>query len=169
MQISARFMAAGSLILVLSLLGASPAAAAPPPNPTPMQCIDEFTNNDNYLGDGWAEGFVAAAGGNEGEYVLRCGDVSSGVIHIAHPETTGNLHPVFASTQDAFVACWRRIITFGIGLPDDSNRLLIEFIIPGVPNARGRAYVDPQTRITYTTFIAGGGVANNDWAACAGG
>lgn len=74
MQISARFMAAGSLILVLSLLGASPAAAAPPPpNPTPMQCIDEFTNNDNYLGDGWAEGFVAAAGGNEGEYVLRCG------------------------------------------------------------------------------------------------
>lgn len=82
-------------------LGADSALAYPSEaSPTPLQCLDQWETNDNYVGDGWVAVPVRRTSGT----VLGCGDERSGVIHIGHPDTTGNLHPITAETEEAFLS-----------------------------------------------------------------
>lgn len=84
------------------MLASSAAAAPPPPHPTPFQCVDEFTINDNYVGDGWVGALVTTASGPAGDFSLFCVDELSSVVHVANPQSSGTVHPVFADTEDQF-------------------------------------------------------------------
>lgn len=97
------------------LLVGSANAAPPPPISTPLECINSFSNNPDYVSEGWVAAEVASWNG----VFLGCGDERSGIIHIAHPESTGSIHPVFEDTQSAFLACFRNIANSGAQRPDD--------------------------------------------------
>lgn len=144
-------------------LASAPAHAAPPPgSPSPMQCINEFTNNPNYVGDGWVGGLVATASGAVGEASLFCGDELSGVVHIAHPESTGTVHPVFEDDEDLFTTCWRNTIEFGTPVPDGNGRTKITW--KRNANVTGVVIIDDARRFTYTHYTEG--ARSNNWFSC---
>lgn len=162
-----------SLATILALaIGATSSYAAPPPySVEPMRCIAEFNENDNYVGEGWVAARVAESNG----VFLGCGDERSGVIHIAHPESTGNVHPVYPETQYEFVQCFKAVAALGYQKPDKN-----------FPNTRTRYeytyYVDsPAGPLPHTATLikdnAGGFVwtmftsspNDADWVGCTAG
>ena len=106
----------------------------PPTYSSPLDCFAEFDGNDNYFIDGWVNARVADING----VFLGCGDERSGIIHIGHPESTGNVHPITAQNQGYFLTCFQTIALRGTSRPDSGF---------------------PQTR-TKRTFTYNGGVAS---------
>ncbi len=103
-------------ILILSLATSNAYAVPPPPIVEPMRCIAEWNENDNYVGEGW----VAARVGDVNGVFLGCGDERSGLIHIAHPESTGTVHPVWPHAQFEFLRCFELIAKMGVQKPDNN-------------------------------------------------
>lgn len=96
--------------LVLSIVGVAEAQA--PRSATPIQCLQAWDQDGisvDYVGDGWVEAPVADING----IFLGCGDATTGMVHIAHPDTTGSLHPVYADTQVVFLRCFELIASSG--------------------------------------------------------
>lgn len=164
------------------------AAAPPPPQPTPTQCLNEFSSNDNYVGDGWVGARVAGppqpvdlAGVPDPvdrEYSLFCGDILSGVVHTAHPESTGTVHPIPPGDEGFFVSCWSEIIRRGVPEEQSDGRIRFRYeygfedgkimdVVP-VPLV-AQAIVDKERRFTYTFFTGGGKTTGqgNKWFDCA--
>lgn len=162
-------------------------AQPPPPQPTPTQCLEAFSSDPNYVGDGWVGARVSGPpppmylGGVrdpvDREFSLFCGDELSGVVHIAHPESTGTVHPISREDESFFVDCWSRIISRGIQDPEgDRTRFTYQYgqmMVNGVPVGplTATAIVDNQRRLTYTVFTGGGNTPGrgNDWFNCAHG
>lgn len=148
-------------------MGASIASAAPPPpDPTPLQCIDEFTFNDNYVGDGWVGALVTTASGAVGEFSLFCGDELSGVVHTGHPLSSGTVHPIFEDTQDYYQKCWELTIEDGVvqDIPSDPGRKRI--VRTNALGLTSTAFVDVRG-FAYTLFTSeGNSDVSNDWLKC---
>lgn len=68
------------------------------------------------MGEGWVAAPVLDVNG----VFLGCGDERSGVIHIAHPESTGNVHPIYPAQVRDFSRCHEKIATFGTQRPDNN-------------------------------------------------
>ncbi|MGH3937764.1 MAG: hypothetical protein ACRDTG_03890 [Pseudonocardiaceae bacterium] len=164
----------GATLPVVALV--SPASAAPPPaEPTPTQCLNEFSSNPDYVGDGWVGARVSGPpSGNpfdlfeffnpqDREYSLFCGDELSGVVHIAHPESTGTVHPISPDDEEQFLMCWRRTIAGGDPEPDVAGRT--RFVLEYREGEFATAIVDNERRFTYTLFTSTG-AEGNDWSRC---
>ncbi len=147
-------------------------AARPPSFATPMRCMYEFDKNDNYIGDGWVKARVADVKG----IFLGCGDEQSGIIHIAHPESMGNSHPISGSTQDEFLQCFKLVATNGERSPDKrfpSSRTRVEYTyyvnsqFGWVPQTATIIY-DNARRFVWTFFTSSGSFSpkGNNWSDC---
>lgn len=157
----------------LVLVSAAPASAAPPPpNPTPLQCVDEFTHNDNYVGDGWvgarvegppSKGPFGFLDRTDREFSLYCGNELAGVVHIAHPESTGTVHPIIAASEESFRACWAVTIAGGAREPQGDGRS--RFVREYRKGEFSTAIVDDRHRFTYTLFTTSPN-GSNDWLRC---
>jgi hypothetical protein len=173
-----RFIVIGLLVLLGVVVPARPAAAEPPPAiSSPTDCINRFDDEGlDYVGDGWVDALVSATNGIS----LRCGDERSGVVHIAHPDSTGTTHPVSAENQNAFVRCFRVIASSGRAEPDNKfpeSRTRYEIFygrdeFQGVPLTKtGTLIVDNERGFVYTMFTSGSTKfpRGNDWRGCAEG
>jgi hypothetical protein len=111
---------------------------------------------------------------------LRCGDERSGVVHIAHQDSTGTTHPVSVENQNAFVRCFRVIASSGRTEPDNKfpeSRTRYEIFFgrdefQGVPLTKtGTLIVDNERGFVYTMFTSGSTKfpRGNDWRGCAEG
>ncbi|GAB3677607.1 hypothetical protein GCM10027597_18610 [Saccharopolyspora tripterygii] len=129
-----------------------------------MQCIDAFDHDPDYVGNGWVGALVYTASGEEGEVNLLCGDELSGVIHIAHPASTGSVHPVYPDTEYGFGACFEQTITRGKSSvqPDGRVRYVMYNLTSRVTST---AIVDGQRRFTYTLFTDSAPQGDN-WLGC---
>lgn len=147
-------------------------AARPPSSSTPMRCLYEWEKNPNYVGDGWVGARVADVNG----IFLGCGDERSGIIHIAHPESTGSIHPISASTQDEFLRCFELVATRGVRSADKdfpSSRTRVEFTyylktqLGSLPQFATIIY-DNTGRFVWTFFTSSGSFSRqgNNWSGC---
>lgn len=148
-----------------------PAEAAPPPplgKVTPSMCIREFTDNDNYIEDGWVNARVQEYFPGP-PFVLGCGDELSGVVHIAHPASTGTVHPLDPSgAQDGvFTDCIGNTLYNGKTSETSPGRVRHDWDY-GAQEQRASVFVDKARSFVYTAFTntPNGG---NDWAGCAAG
>lgn len=156
-----RLAATAATPLVLSTLLAGSASAAPPgTNVRPLDCLREFDHNPNYVGEGWIAAMVASANG----YMLGCGNELSGVVHIAHPASTGTFHPIPANDEDLFLQCWRRTLEDGVPEPDGVGRTRYVYT-HGYSKDRATVIVDDRGKFTYTMFTSDGSAGNN-WLGC---
>jgi hypothetical protein len=155
--------------------GATTAQAAPPPegkSVPPIKCTSEFLNNPDYRKEGW----VAAKVAKVDDVFLGCGDEISGVVHIASSRSNGTTHPVFASTQGAFVQCFGRLVREGKqspdkDFPDTRDRYELVFGVPGdVIPARATLIVDRKARFVWAMFTSNTERTprGNNWAGCSG-
>jgi hypothetical protein len=172
-----RLTVVGVFLLAGVLVSAGPAAAAPPPAiSSPMDCINQFDDNPDYVGEGWVDALVSTSNGIS----LRCGDELSGVVHIAHPESNGTTHPVSAETQNFFLRCFRAIVSDGKSQPDrkyPESRTRYEFFygtdeFQGVPLTKtATLIVDNERGFVWTMFTSGSKAFpdGNDWRGCAEG
>jgi hypothetical protein len=145
---------------VLTLGNAQAALAAPPPpNPTPIQCLEAFDNIDeDYVGDGWVGAQVAGPTGVSfvsflfegvsGGFNLFCGDELSGVVHIGHGEGSGSGHAITPDNERYFVDCWRNTIAHGRARPDHPQRGRTTFIYRFRDDQYATAVVDSARRFT---------------------
>ncbi|MFD2419751.1 hypothetical protein [Amycolatopsis pigmentata] len=171
---SLRWLTGVAFTLGATLLGTTTATAAPPaPDNTPLDCFWQWANNPNYVGDGWVGARVSDVNG----VFLGCGDELSGIIHIADPDSTGSIHPIFADTQADFLACFWNIATFGSQRPDNdfpNDRTRYEFQYTywtnvGFPATQTATLIKNNvgrfvwTMFTQTDFSPDG----NDWYSCA--
>lgn len=159
-----------TLVSVTALLAIStPAVAGPPPDRVkPLDCLREWDSNDNYVGDGWPRAHVVTING----IVLRCGDESTGVVHIAGEGTTGSRHPISPEMQSYFLQCFDLITREGERGPDPDGpdrELLVYFYFdinrPTFPG-EATAVIDKATGRVRTVFTSTG-ASGNDWLTCA--
>jgi hypothetical protein len=172
-----RLTVLGAFFLAGVLMSAGPAAAAPPPAiSSPMDCINQFDDNPDYVGEGWVDALVSTSNGIS----LHCGDELSGVVHIAHPESNGTTHPVSAETQNLFLRCFRAIVSGGRSQPDrryPESRTRYELFygtdeFQGVPLTKmATLIVDNEQGFVWTLFTSGSKAFpdGNDWRGCAEG
>lgn len=159
---------ATATISALALLAVfAPAAAAAPPGGTvtPQECIQQWDNNPNYVGEGWVGAFVASAVDVNGvTNNLFCGDELSGVIHIASSDSTGQVHPIAPEDDDFFIGCFENVIEYGVISPGGTGRARFDFTNT-LSNVPAGAFVDVDRKFTYTVF-ANGNPASNNWFRC---
>lgn len=159
-------LAAASLTLLIAGSIVSPAAAAPPPaSPSPTQCLGAFDHDEDYVGNGWPSAPVYRAYGEEGTVNLLCGDELSGVVHTAHPASTGNTHPVSPGQDEySFQACFAETISEGTSSKQGDGRVryVMKNALSGVTST---AIIDPVRRFTYTVFTDSA-PSGNDWLGC---
>lgn len=163
-----------SSVLVISSTSAS--AAPPPPDHavTPMTCIYQYNENDLYVEEGW----VGAAVDYENGVFLGCGDERSGVIHIAHPNSSGNTHPVYERDQDDFLRCFSNLAHRGSkepdkNFPDTRTRYKFTFYIEtsiGTVPQMAQMVVDNAGGFVYTIWTPehNSYPRGNNWYGCAG-
>lgn len=163
-------------VALLTTTSASQALAVPPPPGfvNPMQCIVEFNDNPDYVGEGWVNAPVLDVNG----VFLGCGDERSGFIHIAHPESTGNVHPVYPAQVRDFSRCFQNIANFGMQRPDNNfpdTRTRYEYVyyvdsILGPIPQTGTIVKDNAGRFVWTMFTpeTSDVPQGNDWIGCAG-
>jgi hypothetical protein len=148
---------------LLSTTAPGASAAPPPPEPTSVQCLDEFTNNANYVGDGW----VGALVDTQGDFNLFCGNELTGVIHVGHPDSTGTVHPITVDNQIPFKLCWSTVVAEGTRTADGAGRS--RFVFVSAAGVRGTVIVDDALRFTYAVFTetTERSPQGNDWFGCA--
>ena len=160
--------------VVLAFSGGAALAAPPPATSAPMKCFQEWDANENYDREGWIGAKVADVKG----IFLGCGNRHTGIIHIAHPESTGTIHPIFANTQTDFLRCFEAIANTGKRSPDPAfpaERTRVELTYE-IKTDLGRL---PQTatlifdnarRFVYTMFTSNGASSPNgdNWSGCRG-
>lgn len=170
-----RAVVAGFLATILSVASAGVAEAQAPASATPFQCLqawDQDGESLDYVGDGWVGVRVIDVGG----VFLGCGDELSGVVHIAHPDTTGTLHPIFENTQNAFIQCFQLIANSGTRRADDdfpASRTRAEFTyyvnsqFGQIPQTATIIF-DNAGRFAYTVFTSSGSFSpeGNNWGGC---
>lgn len=159
-----RRIAVVALVVVsyTSVTSGQTALAGPPPSqPSPKQCLDEWDDNDNYVGDGWVSARVRTASNG---WFVGCGDERSGIIHIAHPDSTGREHPITSSTEGNFLKCWNAAVTRGSEHRMSDGRIRITWKPRGTAFARG--YFAADRKFTWT-FFTSKGAKGNDWSGCA--
>lgn len=145
----------------------------PPIVVKPMDCLAAWDNNADYFASGWVGAKVADVNG----VFLGCGDVESGIIHIAHPVTSGTRHPISTETQDFFVRCFRAIAQYGSTFrdrffPDDRTRYNLVYDYPS-PTSTNAAFIrDNRGGFVYTMYtggLPGFNAPTNNWAGCTSG
>ena len=155
-------------VAALLVLPTSAIAGPPPDRVKPLDCLDQWESNDNYVGDGWPGAHVITING----VVLRCGDESTGVVHIAGEGTTGSRHPISAGTQSYFLQCFDLVARHGERRPDsrsvDRERLVYFYFDINAPTFPGEAtaIIDKATGRVRTLFTSTG-AEGNDWLTCA--
>lgn len=162
-----------AVISVAALLAMSTPAVAntPPDQVSPLDCLDQWENNPNYVGDGWPQAHVATVNG----LTLHCGDESTGIVHIAadEEETTGHGHPIAAGTQSYFLQCFGIVARSGERRPDpefeDRERVVYSYFDIMAPLLPGEAtaIIDKATGRVRTLFTSTG-AEGNEWVKCAG-
>ncbi len=141
-------------IAVPASAGGGSADAAPPPpgDVNPLECLNQWDNNPNYVGEGWVGARVRVVRDVlEREVFLGCGDELSGVIHIAHPDTTGTLHPIPPGEEASFLRCFERTIQTSAISPAGEGRRKYEF--DWLKDNPGNSEV-PQQVMRSTAFVA---------------
>lgn len=115
------------LVLVLGLQGPAIAAPPPPGDVSPRECLNQWDGNGNYVGEGWVGARAKVVRDVlDREVFLGCGDELSGVIHIAHPDSTGTVHPIPPGQEGDFLRCFERTIRSAT-ISDDQGRRKYEF------------------------------------------
>lgn len=137
-------------------------AARAPAQPSPEQCLNAFDDDgDDYVGDGWVGATVERSNG----WQLGCGDELSGVIHIAHPESSGSVHPITSATEGDFLTCWAAAVRNGVAAKQSDGRTTITW----QPTKGGKVafgYFATDRKFTITFYTRTGG-KSNDWHGCA--
>lgn len=148
-------------------------AAPPPARVSGLRCLSEWDANDDYRGEGWVSALVL---GDRRSVYLGCGDELSGMIHIAHPESTGTTHPVDAATYGAFASCFQRIVLEGTTAEDrgfEKTRTRYTLFYGHSPTEyalplTATLIVDNAGRFVWTMYTSTSGSARgNDWDGCA--
>lgn len=164
------YLTGAMLISVFLLLLTSTVAVADPPRGRvkPLECLNQWSNNDDYVGEGWVRANVATINGA----VLNCGDEFTGVVHIAGKGTTGSGHPISGATESYFMQCFDLVARFGERSPDPDGpeRVWLEYEYfsltrPDAPS-RATAILEERTGLVRTMFTSTG-AEGNDWLACA--
>lgn len=158
--------------VALAFSGAAGLAAPPPATSTPMKCFQEWDANANYDRDGWIGARVADFKG----IFLGCGNRHSGVIHIAHPESTGTIHPIFENTQNDFLRCFESIASSGERTPDpafptERTRMQLIYFLEtefGRTPQTATIIYDNARRFVYTIFTSNGSFSpkGDNWSGC---
>jgi hypothetical protein len=158
--------------VVLALLGGGVAQAVPTvPFATPRECLQEFEDNDDYVGDGWVDVPVARADGVH----LGCGDEYSGVVHIGSEDSHGHTHPITEASQAAFVRCFDKLIREGVMSPDPDSRTRdryqLTFYEPRdyLPK-KATVIVDRERKFVWAMYTTNSDFSprGNNWSGCDG-
>jgi hypothetical protein len=177
-----RFLVAGILSAAMVAASTAPASAAPPPDNrvSPIECLEAWENDPDYLNDGWVDAVVMSV--PEVGVTLTCGDVRSGVIHIAHEESTGNGHPITRESAEDFLYCLFNTVVGGVRSDDPkfpATRVQYESTYYGYAEIMGvrqlvqqkaRAFVDRERGFVWTfhTSKSSEYPRSNNWADCSG-
>jgi hypothetical protein len=173
MSKTARLLAVAAAVVVSTLFGGGVAQAVPTVDfATPLECLAAKLNNPNYVADGWVDAPVASA---EGVF-LGCGDEYSGVVHIGSRQSHGTTHPIYASTQGAFVQCFYKLAREGVISPDPQaprtrDQYVITFLEPHeFRDIRATMIVDRERGFVWAMYTntTSNSPQGNNWAGCAG-
>lgn len=152
-------------VVVLSIYFTGTVSAEPPPPVVlPFKCLQAWDRDGRgveYRKEGWVKAKVADVNG----IFLGCGDESSGVIHMAHPDTTSTtgLHTITVANQLTFLQCFELIAKFGARVPDPGftkTRTRAEYtyvvIVPNNRRIEQKATIifDNAARFAYTVFTS---------------
>lgn len=139
-------------------------------NFAPTACMNKWdTDLDGYLRDRWESNLVHAAyydgpgapADGTSEIDMRCGTELYGIIHTAHEDSTGNVHPIFPADEPSFEQCFTNIVFNGgpSTLPDGRRQLILG-------NNVASLIYDAQNGSVYTMW-ANGNENTNNWTGCA--
>jgi hypothetical protein len=168
-----RLLAVVAAVIVSTLFGGGVAQAVPTVDfATPLECLAAKLNNPDYVRDGWVDAPVASADGIH----LGCGDEYSGVVHIGSRQSHGTTHPIYQSTQGAFVQCFYKLARDGAISPDPTapetrDQYVITFLEPGeFREIRATMVVDRERKFVWAMFTntTQRTPRGNNWAGCSG-
>jgi hypothetical protein len=169
-------------VVVLSICFTGTASSEPPPSVTPpFKCFQAWARDGEGL-DYFREGWVGARVADVNGIFLGCGDESTGVIHIAHPDSnsTSGLHPITEANQNTFLQCFVLIAQSGIRVPDKGfpqTRTRAEYTYYVNSDKFGRVpqkatiIFDNAARFAYTVFTSSGSFSpqGDNWPSCISG